>query len=160
VGPVHAAKPVRLQQKKGSRWVTIKKLKTSSTSTFSTVVLKLSPKGKYQFRALTDADAEHLAGTSDIYYVDKIKLSMSVKRSGRTLIFSGAASPKHPGKVVVIKELKGTVWTTVAKVKLSRRSTYSYKKKFLAGPHSLRANIAGDRDHWPGQSAVKQVTIP
>ncbi len=160
VGPPHAAKPVQLQQKKGSRWVTIKKLKTSSKSKFSTVVKKLSRRGKYQFRALTAADTLHLAGKSDIYYVDKIKLSLSIKRSGRTLSFSGAASPSHPGKVVAIKVLKGTTWSTLAKVKLSRRSTYSLKKKFAAGTYDFRADIAGDRDHWPGRSAVRRVMVP
>lgn len=160
VGPVHAGKIVLLQQKKGSRWVTLKKLKTSSTSGFKYTVTKLAKKGKYQFRAQTAADAEHLAGMSAIFYSDPIKMSLAIKRSGRTLVFSGKASPAHPRKAIVIKVLKGTTWSTFAKLKLSSRSTYSYKKKVAAGTYRFRVDIAGDRDHWPGKSAEKSVIVP
>lgn len=160
VGPIHVGKIVLLQQKKGSRWVTLKKLKTSSTSGFKYTVTKLAKKGKYQFRAQTAADTEHLAGMSAIFYSDPIKMSLAIKRSGRTLTFSGKASPSHPRKAIVIKVLKGTTWSTFAKLKLSSRSTFSYRKKVAAGTYKFRVDIAGDRDHWPGKSAERAVTVP
>lgn len=160
VGPLHVGKIVLLQQKVGSRWVTKKKLKTNSTSSFKFTVTKLKPKGKYQFRAQTAADAEHIAGMSAIYYSDAIKMSLSIKRSGRTLVFSGKASPSHPRKAIVIKVLKGTTWSTFAKLKLTSRSTFSYKKKVAAGEFKFRVDIAGDKDHWPGKSPERSVTVP
>lgn len=160
VGPAHTGKQVVLQQKKGSRWATIKKLKTNSKSAFSFVVKGLKPKGKYQFRATTAADAEHLAGLSPVAYVDAIKMSLAIKRSGRTLTFSGSARPSHPRKAIVIKVLKGTTWTTFAKLKLSARSTFALKKKVAAGNYTFRVDIGGDRDHWPGVSAERKVTVP
>lgn len=160
VGPLHAGQAVQLQQKKGSRWVTIKKLKASSKSTFAYTVRKLKPKGKYQFRAKTPGDATHLPGMSPVYYVDAIKLTLSIARSGRTLTFSGKASPAHPRKSLVIKVLKGTTWSTFAKLKLSSRSTFTLKKKVAAGSYSYRAEIGGDTDHWPGKSSVKVIVVP
>ncbi len=160
LGPAHTGKAVLLQQRKGSRWVTIKKLKTNSKSAFAYTVTKLKPKGKYQFRASAAADAEHLAGMSAIAYVDAIKISLAIKRSGRTLVFSGKAGPPHPRKAIVIKVLKGTTWTTFAKLKLSARSTFSFKKKVAAGSYKFRVDIGGDRDHWPGKSPEKSVIVP
>lgn len=160
VGPAHVRKIVVLQQRKGSRWVTIKKLKTSSKSAYAYTVTKLKPKGKYQFRASTAADAEHLAGKSAIAYVDAIKIGLTIKRSGRTLTFTGKASPSHPRKAIVIKVLKGTSWTTFAKLKLTSRSTFTHKKKVAAGVYKFRVDIGGDSDHWPGKSVVRTVTVP
>jgi hypothetical protein len=160
VGPAHTALPVSVQQKKGSRWVTVKKLKTTSKSAFATTVTKLKKTGKYQFRALTPADSQHLVGTSAIAYVDAFKVSLTIKRSGRTLNFSGKVSPSQPGKVVVIKQLKAGKWVSIAKLKLSRTSTFTLKKKFVAGTYDLRADKAGSRTLWPGQSVVRRVVVP
>lgn len=160
VGPTHRGLAVRLQQKKGSRWVTIKKLKTSSKSTFKATVKKLKKTGKYQFRALTPADADHLAGTSAIAWVDAYRVSLTVKRSGRTLTLTGKVSPGARGKTVEIRQLKAGRWVRIAKVKLSSRSTFKLKKKFAAGTYDLRAQKAGTKRLWPGMSKVRSVTVP
>lgn len=160
IGPSHVGLPVTVQKRVGSRWVTVKKVKTTSKSTFSTVATKLKPKGKYQFRATTLADAEHLAGLSPTAFVDPFRVSLTVKRSGRTLAFTGKVSPARKGKTVLIKQFKAGKWATIAKVKLSSRSTFSLKKKFVAGSYELRADMPGDRYLWPGSSAVRRVTVP
>ena len=161
VGPIHDRQDrAASTEKAGSRWVTKKKLKTGSTSGFKYTLTKLKPKGKYQFRAQTAADAEHLAGMSAIFYSEPIKMSLSIKRSGRTLSFSGKASPAHPRKAIVIKVKKGTTWSTFAKLKLTSRSTFTYKKKVVAGSYTFRVDIAGDKDHWPGKSSERVVTVP
>jgi predicted GH43/DUF377 family glycosyl hydrolase len=160
VGPAHTGLPVQVQQKKGSRWVTVKKLKTSSKSAFATTITKLKKTGKYQFRALTPADAQHLAGTSAIAYVDAFKVSLTLKRSGRTVTFTGKVSPAAAGQTVLIKQLKAGKWATIAKVKLSSTSTFTLKKKFAAGTYDLRADKAGNTKLWPGQSLVRRVTVP
>ncbi|MGK2878594.1 MAG: hypothetical protein ACSLFF_08475 [Solirubrobacterales bacterium] len=160
VGPAHTGLAVQVQQKKGSRWVTVKKLKTTSKSAFATTVTKLKKTGKYQFRALTPADAQHLAGTSAIAYVDAFKVSLTVKRSGRTLTFTGKVSPAQAGKTVVIKQLKAGKWASIAKVKLSRTSTFTLKKKFAVGTYDLRADKAGTTKLWPGTSPARRVIVP
>jgi predicted GH43/DUF377 family glycosyl hydrolase len=160
IGPAHRGLLVRLQQKNGKKWSTIKKLKTSSKSTFSAVVKKLKKTGKYQFRVLTPADTEHLAGTSAIAYVDPYKVSLSVGRSGRTLSFKGKVSPGAARKSVMIKQLKAGVWIKLAKVRLSSRSTYSLKKKFAAGAYDFRVVKGGTTKLWPGTSVIRHVDVP
>jgi predicted GH43/DUF377 family glycosyl hydrolase len=160
VGPAHTGLAVQLQQKKGTRWVTVKKLKTSSKSAFATTVTKLKKTGKYQFRALTPADPQHLAGTSAIAYVDAFKVSLAVKRSGRTLTFTGKVSPSAAGKTVVIKQLKAGKWVSLAKVKLSSTSTFTLKKKFAVGAYDFRADKAGTTKLWPGVSVTRHIVVP
>jgi hypothetical protein len=64
VGPRHPRRVVLIQRLKGSRWVTIAKVRTSRRSTFR-LVRKASPK-RAKFRARIGADREHLANTSRV----------------------------------------------------------------------------------------------
>ena len=158
VGPNHTGKVVTIQQRKSGRWVSFKSAKTGSLSTFRTTA-KLSMKAKYQFRARTLADAEHGEGFSPVVLVDKHKVSLSTKLSGKTITFAGKVSPAHPGKTVLLKQLKGTRFVTIAKIKLSRRSTYTLKRRFKAGTYKFRADMPADTRHFAGQSPVRTVTV-
>jgi len=62
VGPRHPRRVVLIQRRKGSRWVTIAKVRTTRRSTFQ-LVRKSSPT-RAKFRARIGADREHLANTS------------------------------------------------------------------------------------------------
>jgi predicted GH43/DUF377 family glycosyl hydrolase len=62
LGPKHVRRTVTLQRKSGTRWVRYARLKTGSRSTFKLV--KRLAKGRHQFRAITAADRDHLAGRS------------------------------------------------------------------------------------------------
>jgi predicted GH43/DUF377 family glycosyl hydrolase len=64
VGPRHARRVVRIQMRKGKRWVTIAKVRTSRLSTFK-LVRKATLK-RAKFRARIGADKEHLANTSRV----------------------------------------------------------------------------------------------
>ena len=62
VGPKHVRRVVVIQRKKGSRWVTIARVKTTRRSTFKLV--RKAPAKKVLFRAKIGADKEHLANLS------------------------------------------------------------------------------------------------
>ena len=62
VGPKHVRRVVVVQRKKGSRWVTIARVKTTRRSTFK--VVRKAPAKRALFRAKIGADKEHLANTS------------------------------------------------------------------------------------------------
>jgi predicted GH43/DUF377 family glycosyl hydrolase len=64
VGPRHPKRVVLIQRLKGSRWVTIAKVRTSRKSTFQLVRKAAAKRAK--FRARIGADREHLANTSRV----------------------------------------------------------------------------------------------
>jgi hypothetical protein len=62
VGPKHVRRVVLIQRKKGSRWVTIARVKTTRRSTFKLV--RKAPAKRALFRARIGADRDHLANLS------------------------------------------------------------------------------------------------
>jgi len=65
IGPRHPNRLVLVQVRKGSRWVTFGKVKTTKRSTF--LLAKTLKAGvHYKFRATTGADRQHLAGVSRV----------------------------------------------------------------------------------------------
>jgi predicted GH43/DUF377 family glycosyl hydrolase len=62
VGPKHVRRVVVIQRKKGTRWVTIARVKTTRRSTFKLV--RKAPAKRALFRAKIGADKEHLANLS------------------------------------------------------------------------------------------------
>ena len=62
VGPRHARRVVLVQRLKGSRWVTIAKVRTTRKSTFQLV--RKASRTRAKFRARIGADREHLANIS------------------------------------------------------------------------------------------------
>ncbi|HET7856983.1 MAG TPA: hypothetical protein VFL41_11055, partial [Gaiellaceae bacterium] len=66
IGPAHSRRLVVIQVRKGTRWVTFAKVRTTRRSTFRLVRMTLRPRTRYSFRARTAADREHLAGLSRV----------------------------------------------------------------------------------------------
>jgi hypothetical protein len=62
VGPKHVRRVVVIQRKKGTRWVTIARVRTTRRSTFKLV--RKAPAKRALFRAKIGADKEHLANLS------------------------------------------------------------------------------------------------
>jgi predicted GH43/DUF377 family glycosyl hydrolase len=62
VGPKHARRVIVIQRKKGSRWVTIARVRTTRRSTFK--LIRKAPAKRALFRAKIGADKEHLANVS------------------------------------------------------------------------------------------------
>ena len=65
LAPVHAKRLVVIEVRKGSRWVTFAKVKTTKRSTFQ-IAKAIKPRTRYRFRARTAADRQHLAGVSRV----------------------------------------------------------------------------------------------
>jgi hypothetical protein len=63
IGPRHPKRLVVIQVRKGSKWVTFAKVRTTKRSTFL-VVKTLKAGAHYKFRARTGSDRQHLAGMS------------------------------------------------------------------------------------------------
>ena len=159
IAPAWPKRPVTIQLKRGSRWVTYAKLTTTATSTFSVRKKGLKPKAKYRFRAVTAATAEHLPGSSPEALVDAMKVALKVAAKGRKVTFSGSVRPVHRRLAVTIEELVGTRWVKLAGTKLTSRSTFRVTKQLKPGVHVLRARSAEDRDHFGGISAQKKLTL-
>jgi predicted GH43/DUF377 family glycosyl hydrolase len=158
VGPRHPRRVVVIQKRASGRWVKFATLRTNSRSRFSTVK-RLKRLAKYQFRARTAADSEHLAGVSKVALVDRQKVSLTVGVRRRTVTLSGRVTPNHAGQPVIIKVKKGTSFVRFARLRLSRRSTFVLKRKLARGAYSFRADRPADRDHFPSKSPVRTVTV-
>lgn len=75
------------------------------------------------------------------------------------MTLSGRVTPNHAGEAVIIKVKKGSSFVRFATLKLSRRSTFVLKRKLARGTYSFRADRPADRDHFPGKSPVRTVSI-
>ena len=158
LAPAHAGRVVVIQVSTGSSWRTFAKVKTSKRSTFA-AVRKVKPRGKLKFRARTAGDKDHLAGLSQIYYLNRMKVSLAVKLSGRKATFGGLVAPRHPGRYVLLQVLSGTKWVVLGKSKLSRRSTFRLTKTLAPGTYDVRAVTLSDRDHWGGESRPRHLVV-
>jgi hypothetical protein len=158
VGPRHPGRVVVIQKRASGRWVKFATLKTNSKSLYSTVK-RLKRRAKYQFRARTAADADHLAGVSKVALVDAQKVSLTATVKSRTVILSGRVTPSHPGQALIIKVKKGGSFVRFAKLKLSRQSTFLLKRRLAKGTYTFRADRPADQDHFPGKSPVRTVTV-
>jgi hypothetical protein len=158
IAPAHPNRPVVIQIKKGASFVTFLKTKTGATSAFS-AKKKLKPCGKFKFRAVTAADADHLDGTSVIALVEKHRLAIKVAVKGRTITITGKVAPAHKCGTVLIKEIKGKRAVKLGKAKITKKSTFKFVMKLKKGTHKLRADMPSDRCHFAGSSKVKSVKL-
>jgi hypothetical protein len=88
------------------------------------------------------------------------KVSLKLARSGRRVTFTGTARPAHPGKTIVLRVKRGTRFASFAKARLSRRSTFKLARKLKPGSYTFRAELPGDRCHFPGRSPARSITVP
>jgi hypothetical protein len=133
-------------------------VKTTKRSTFS-AVQKVARRGKIKFRAKTAGDKDHLAGLSPVFYINRMKVSLSVKLAGRKATFSGLVYPRHPRRYVLVQVLQGAKWVVLAKAKLTSRSTFRVAKTLAPGAYDLRAVTLSDKDHWGGESRTRHLVV-
>jgi hypothetical protein len=158
IAPAHPGRDVVIQMKKGTSFVTFARAKTGSTSRF-TARKKLKACGKYQFRAVTAADADHMDGTSAVALVEKHRLSLKLAVRGRKVTFTGKVSPLHKSGTVTLQLKKGTRFVRYAKVKLTRKSAFRAVKRLKKGRYTFRASMASDRCHFAGVSAARNARV-
>jgi hypothetical protein len=159
LAPVHRGRVVVIQVSTGSSWRTFARVKTTKRSTF-TAAHKVKARGKLKFRAKTVGDKDHLAGLSPVFYLNRMKVLLAVKLSGRKATFSGLVTPRHPGRYVLVQVLRGTNWVVLAKTRLTRRSAFRLTKTLVSGAYDVRAVTLSDRDHWGGESRKRHVIVP
>jgi hypothetical protein len=83
------------------------------------------------------------------------KLTVSAVRKGTKATVRGRLAPVHRGRVVVIQVSTGSTWRTFARVKTTKRSTFTAAHKVKArGKLKFRAKTVGDKDHLAGLSPV------
>ena len=158
LGPSHPGRLVVVQVSTGSSWKTLARLKTSKRSTFR-ALRRVKPRGKIKFRAKTVADRDHLTGLSPVVYLNRMKVSLGVKLAGRKATFSGAVTPQHPGRYVLVQKLVGTQWVVLGKARLTKRSTFRLVKTLPAGTYDVRAVTLSDKDHWGGESRARHLVV-
>lgn len=158
VAPAHAKARLTIQVRRGSAWRTFKKVTLTSASAFK-LGAAVKPRGKYRFRVVMAADADHLAGQSAEALVDPMRVTLKATARGRTATFSGRVGPRHRGIPVFIEELRGTRWVTLARTRLSRTSTFRVVKRLPKGPHTIRARTRDDRDHFGASSPARALTV-
>jgi len=80
------------------------------------------------------------------------RVTLKLRRRGARIIATGEVLPRHPGHVVRIQKRAGKRWKTVARVKLTKRSTFA-KSLRLRGKVTLRAVSGADAaGHKSGRS--------
>ena len=158
IQPAHPNREVVIQRKSGTSYVTFKRVRTSSTSSFATTA-KLAACRKYTFRVITAADADHAAGQSADVLVEKHRVSLKVSVRGRKVTFTGKVSPLHKSGSVLIRRIVGTRAAKFATARLTRKSTFRLVKTVKKGRYVFRADKASDRCHFAGSSARRSARV-
>jgi predicted GH43/DUF377 family glycosyl hydrolase len=158
LAPSQPGHPLEIQRLVAGAWKTFA---TTTATAGSTISLSKAVRacGKYTFKAVAPADGGHVAGESAPVQVEPHRLTLKLSLHGRKVTFTGAVSPKHKGKTVVIQLAKGTRFVTFAKVKLSKRSTFKLVKKLKKGRYSFRASMGADRCHFGGLSRTRALRV-
>ena len=145
------SRPVWVQRKSGTTWVTIVKATTTSTGSYATS-LKALAVGSYMTRAV--APQAIVAGKLKPQYVSGVKTLTVVAQTaslsmpgtlvqGATGIATITFSPVRAGRVVAFQVLKSGVWTTLASWKQASLTTGSFTVAAgTPGTYSYRGQIA------------------
>jgi predicted GH43/DUF377 family glycosyl hydrolase len=121
---------------------------TDSAGAFTAVV---KPSRNTTYKAgYSGASSEPTASVSVAYQV-----TLRVARKGGSRVFRGKVAPSKRGRIVVIQVKSRSGWKRFAKVKLSKKSTFTLLRK-LAGHkrYRFRATTAADSKHLAGVSRV------
>jgi hypothetical protein len=87
------------------------------------------------------------------------RITLRAARSGSGVSFSGKVAPKRRGKSVVIQVKTRRGWKTVAKTKLSKRSTFKVLRKLPHGKYRFRALTPADAQHLAGTSRTLALKV-
>lgn len=157
-------KPVTLQQRApgSSTWTTLTTATTSSTG-HAAVTVTPSANRYYRFRyggsfgtLPVTAAGRHVAVRQRV----SLLVSSSSVVVGRSVVFSGAVAPRHPGATVAIQRYKDGAWRTVRTATLTASSTYRTTITMTTSVDYLwRVRRAADADHAVGVSPSRRITV-
>jgi hypothetical protein len=124
---------------------------TDSAEAFTTVV---RPSRNTTYKAgFAGASSEPTVSVSVAYQV-----TLRVARKGSSRSFRGKVAPSKRGRIVVIQVKTRAGWKRFAKVKLSKKSTFTLLRKLAAHKrYRFRATTAADAKHLAGVSRVVSV---
>ena len=145
--------PVVVQRKSGSKWVTAKSTKTtSSKGAYKATVTMSTTANTYTYRVYAAKKGTRLAAASPGKSIDvRTKSTISLLKSsssvgsGDNLTLSGVVSPalKAVSTVITIEQLTGSTWASIGTAPVvygdfsktfSPVSTKSYRARFLGAP--------------------------
>ena len=95
-----------------------------------------------------------------------MKVSLTVKLTGRKAIFTGTVTPPHRGRVVVIQKLVGTKWVAIGKAKLSAKSMFRFAGTLTRGTYDFRAvnsatvTMGRGRAERAASSSLRKLDLP
>ncbi len=129
VVPVRAKKtrPVVLQRKSGSRWVTVARSRTSKRGAFTLKHTQRSVSTRYRVLAPTAGKARKTATPTRAVTPLAQKVGVTVPagaRPGAMFATTVKASPARPGRTVTIQRLDGDRWVTADRGAVDAKGTY------------------------------------
>jgi hypothetical protein len=120
---------------------------TNSAGAFTSVV---KPSRNTTYKASFAGASEPTVSVSVAYQV-----TLRVARKGASRLFRGKVAPSKRGRIVVIQVKTRSGWKRFAKVKLSKKSTFTLLRKLAAHKrYRFRATTAADSKHLAGVSRV------
>jgi hypothetical protein len=100
-----------------------------------------------------------VAGEPTAQVAVKHLVRLRVRRAGTKGTFSGSVGPAHPGRAVVIEQLKSGAWAPLTTVKTTSTSTFKLARKLKACKrYRFRATTAADAEHLAGESTTVRVS--
>jgi hypothetical protein len=126
-------------------------LPPATTDSVGAFVSTVSPSKNTTYKATySGASSEPTVSVSVAYLI-----TLKVIRKSGTWSFRGKVAPNKRGRIVVIQVKTRSGWKRFAKVKLSKKSTFSVLRKL--SPHKryrFRATTARDAAHFAGVSRI------
>jgi predicted GH43/DUF377 family glycosyl hydrolase len=140
----------------------------------ATIVISAAPAGTTTFteltRAATNSTGAYVATTKPsrtttykasytgvaveptVKVAVAFRVTLSAKRKGGKVLLRGKVGPSQRRKVVIIQIRVGTHWKTFAKVRTTKRSTFTALRSLKRGKYKFRAKKAADAQHLAGLS--------
>jgi hypothetical protein len=85
------------------------------------------------------------------------RVTLRVVRKGSRWLFSGRVAPSRRGGPLVVQVKTRSGWKTFAKLKLSRKSSFTLLRRLAHGKYRFRARTPADRAHLAGTSRIVAV---
>jgi hypothetical protein len=77
----------------------------------------------------------------------KHRITLKGRRRSGKVYLNGTVGPRHVRRLVLIQRKVGSRWVTIARVRTSRRSTFTLVRKAPPKRALFRARIAADKEH-------------
>ena len=155
---------VTLQRYVGGQWKQLTHKTTSAAGTYGFALRATTTVGTTIYRVTRPGAGSVKTLVSRTVHVYATKTAFKVSATAPTSVASGAAI-KVTGTVakatgtVVLEELQGTAWKSVATAALSSKSTFAFSRVLAPGKHQLRVRKPWSTTIAQGTSKAMAVTV-